>query len=87
MEREAIKCVLLSIFEETRGEKVERIDDQTNLREGLGFDSVDLVCMVLEVQNRLNVNLTVAEMEPITRVGDLLDLLERRLIKPLGQAA
>jgi acyl carrier protein len=87
MEREAIKDVLLSIFEETRGDKVGNLDDQTNLREGMGFDSVDLVCMVLEVQNRLGINLTVGEMEPIRTVGDLLDLLQLRLNKPEKKAA
>lgn len=88
MERETIKSVLVSIIEETRGDKVEQLDDRTNLREGLGFDSVDLVCMALEVQNQLGVNLSVAEMEPIKCVGDLLDLLQVRLVKPIiSQAA
>jgi acyl carrier protein len=87
MERSAIKSILLTIFEETRGEKVEQLDEDANLREGLGFDSVDFVCMVLEVQNRLGINLTIAEMEPIVRVADLLNLLETRLNTPLIRAA
>jgi acyl carrier protein len=87
MERAAIKIVLHSIFEETRGDKVAELDEQTNLREGLGFDSVDFVCMVLEVQNRLGVNLTISEMEPVVRVADLLDVLESRMSSPLFRAA
>ncbi len=87
MERAQITTSLLAILEDTRGEPVEHLEEQTNLREDLGFDSVDFVCMVLEVQNRLGVNLTIAEMEPVVRVGDLLDLLEARLTAPIAQVA
>ncbi len=87
MERAEIKTILLAILEETRGEPIARLDEQTNLREGLGFDSVDFVCMVLEVQNRLGVNLTIPEMEPIVQVADLLTLLENRLNTPLARVA
>jgi acyl carrier protein len=82
MERAQIMQVLREVLEDTRGEPYEQLDEHSNLREGLGLDSVDLVCMVMEVQNRLRVNLSVAELEPIVCVKDLLDLLVARTAAP-----
>ena len=49
--------------------------------------TMDNVLFPLEVQNRLGVNLTITEMEPVVRVADLLDVLEARLSRPLFRAA
>jgi acyl carrier protein len=87
MERAQIMQVLREVLEDTRGEPYEQLDEQSNLREGLGLDSVDLVCMVMEVQNRLRVNLSVAELEPIVCVKDLLDLLAARTAAPSTKQA
>jgi acyl carrier protein len=87
MERAQIMQVLREVLEDTRGEPYELLDEQSNLREGLGLDSVDLVCMVMEVQNRLRVNLSVAELEPVVCVKDLVELLVDRTAGSHKQAA
>jgi acyl carrier protein len=79
MDRQSIRQALLRILEETRGEPCGEVDESTNLREGLGLDSVDLVCMVMEIQHQLKVNLSITELEPLICLGDLLNLLEAKL--------
>ena len=79
MDRATLRQTLVSILEENTGEKLEKFDESLNLRTELGLDSIDLVTMLIEVQQQLGVNITVADVEPITKVGELLDLLQTRL--------
>jgi acyl carrier protein len=87
MERTRLRQILLEIFEDTRGDKFGHLDEQAYLREGLGLDSVDLVCMVMSVEDRIGVYLTEPEIAPLIRVADLLDLLEARLAGLSARAA
>jgi acyl carrier protein len=80
MERTALLQTLLEMVEKHKGEKVEKFGEDTNLREELGLDSVDLVGLVMEIQDRLGVALDPRDdLEPVQRVGQLLDVLQKKL--------
>ncbi len=79
MDRKALRQLLREMVESNTGEPVERMEDDTDLRAGLGLDSVDVVTLAIEIQDRLKVNLAVSDFENIPCVGDLLDLLLTRL--------
>ncbi len=79
MDRNQLRQTLLAILEEETWEKYETLTDETDLREGLNLDSIDLASVVLEIQHRLDVEIASDELEKVVVVGDLLDLLQAKL--------
>jgi acyl carrier protein len=79
MDRDSLREFIREQLEEFTGEKHERLDDDSNLREEAGLDSIDLVSLVVNLQGRFDVQLSSAELEHLTRFGDLLDLLQAKL--------
>jgi acyl carrier protein len=79
MDRTALRQILKEMVEANTGEPVERFDDDTDLREGLGLDSVDVVSLAMEIQDQFRLSIAVAEFERLRCVGDLIDLLGARL--------
>jgi acyl carrier protein len=77
--RESIRRTILDYLEDDLGQKIEPFDDEVNIREGLGLDSVDVVGLVMEVERRFRVRLSSEELQAIVRVGDLLDLMMMKL--------
>lgn len=79
MERTALRLAMMEILEDETGQKYDALEEDVNLREGLGLDSVDVVSLVIQVQTRFRIQISTEELERIIRVGDLLDLLQARL--------
>jgi acyl carrier protein len=78
MDRAALLRSLGEILENNQGEPFNDLDENTVLREGLGLDSVDVVTLVIEIQDRFGIHLSSNELEDIQMVGDLLDRLESK---------
>jgi len=47
----------------------------------LGLDSIDLVSLIVQVENRLHIKVETDELKKVSRVGELLDLLVRQGIQ------
>jgi acyl carrier protein len=77
--RETLRTTLLNLLEEEMGESVQLPDDDQDLRESLGLDSVDLVGLVMRIEREFKVRLATEELAAVKRVGDLLDLMEVKL--------
>ena len=67
------------MLEEEVGEEFDDLPDDRNLREGLGLDSVDLVCLVIHIQRRFQIDIPTEELEKLVKVGDLLDQLQAKI--------
>lgn len=79
MDRNELRQFLLKQLEDDTGREFTSLDDNVNLREDLGIDSVDMVTLIVHTQSRLNIDVPSAEMEKVATVGDLLDVLSSRL--------
>lgn len=79
MDRAFIRRTLIELLEADTGEKFSDLEDSSNLREGLGLDSVDVVSVVSQIERRFHIRLTHQELEKLVNVGDVLDLLEAKL--------
>lgn len=79
MERRALIHALKEMLEEDQGEIINNLEEETPLREGLGLDSVDLITLVMQVQDRFRVILNSDELEHIVTVRDLVDILQRKI--------
>jgi acyl carrier protein len=78
-DRESIRRTLAAYLEDDLGEPLASFNDDVNIREGLGLDSVDVVGLVMQVERRFRIRLNSGELEAIVTVGDLLDLLQAKL--------
>jgi acyl carrier protein len=79
MDRTALRQALLEMVENNLGEPVERFDESMSLRADLGLDSVDMITLLMEIQDRFRLRLAPSELEHVECAGDLLDLLQARL--------
>jgi acyl carrier protein len=77
--RESLRTKLLALLEEEMGESFTLPQDDQDLREALGLDSVDLVGLVMRIEREFRVRLAPEELGVVKRVGDLLDLMETKL--------
>ncbi|RME55660.1 MAG: acyl carrier protein [Deltaproteobacteria bacterium] len=60
------------------------ITHETRLAEDLALDSVGLLTLALEVENRYELFLEEDPLDPPRTVGDLVELVERRLAEQHG---
>ena len=86
-DRQLIRDTLIELLEADTGEKYPDLADATNLREGLGLDSVDVVSIVSQIERRFRIRLTQQELEHLATVGDVLGLLEAKLAAAGPEAA
>ena len=78
-DRNAIRSTLIELMEADTGGTYTNLDDSNQLRTDLGLDSVDVVSIVSQVERRFRIRLSQQDLEKLVTVGDVLDLLERKL--------
>ena len=81
MDRASLRQTLLEILENDTGNSYPNFEDSLNLRDGLGLDSVDVVSMIMQIESRFRVRLRSEELESIRTVGQLLDLIEGKVVR------
>jgi acyl carrier protein len=79
MDRDVLRATLLQLLEEEMGESYEHFDDDLELREGLGLDSVDVVGLVMRVERQFRIRLAMEELMEVKQLGQLLDLVQGKL--------
>ncbi len=81
-DRDAIRQTLIELLEADTGETYPSLDDNANLREGMGLDSVDVVSIVSQIERRYRIRLSQEELQQLSTVGSVLDLLQAKLDAP-----
>ncbi len=79
MDRSALRQVLREMIENNTGDPLEQFDDDTDLRTGLGLDSVDVVTLAMEIQDTLKVTIAAGDFEQLHTVRDLVEVIHSRL--------
>lgn len=79
LDRDAIRNALIELMEADTGGSYANLDDAQQLRTDLGLDSVDVVSIVSQVERRFRIRLSQQDLEKLTTVGDVLDLLQTKL--------
>jgi acyl carrier protein len=78
-DRQALLATLVSLLEEEMGESYQHLDESTDLREGLGLDSVDVVGLVMRVEHQFRIRLDMEELMEVKRVAQLIDLVQAKV--------
>ena len=81
-DRATIRQALIELLEADTGEKHENLAEDASLREGLGLDSVDVVSIVSQIERRFHIRMSQEELEKLSTVADILNLLEAKLAAP-----
>ena len=82
MDRTTLRETFFRIIEETTGEQKPGLDEATELRIGLGLDSVDMVHLAIQSQTEIGVELTVDD-QPARPRG----IREAKLCSPRAAAS
>lgn len=87
MTRDLLRQALVELVDQETGARPDNLTDDTILTDGLGMDSIDLIGLVVQVENRFKVKIATEELRKMTRVGEMLDLLEVKLAAVSPQSA
>ncbi len=80
--RDDLLTTLASLLEEEMGEPYPELEEDRDLREGLGLDSVDVVGLVMRVEREFRIRLSMEDLTPVKTVGEMVDLLQAKLAEP-----
>ncbi|MFA6966117.1 acyl carrier protein [Bosea sp. (in: a-proteobacteria)] len=58
------------------GDPVADLDRQTKLGEDLGFDSLDTVEMVVQIEELRDIEISDDDLDRVTTIGELVDAIE-----------
>lgn len=81
MDREALRAKLkdmLAIVDEDIAKRA-KVGDDIEIREGIGLDSLQVVELLFEIEEQIGVKIQDDEAPKIKTVGDLLDLVLKKL--------
>lgn len=82
MDRTELSKMLLGLVEEETGETFAEVAPDTDLRSGLRLDSLDMVSLILKTEVRLGIKIESNELNGVSTVGQMLDLLQYKVAKP-----
>ncbi len=78
-DRKEILDKLVEFLESDTEVRLDALDETLSLREGLGLDSVDLVGIIMRIEGHYRIRLNHGELEKVTTVGALLDLIQAKI--------
>ncbi|ACM22688.1 Acyl carrier protein [Thermotoga neapolitana DSM 4359] len=78
LEREKLLAKFVEIVSEKMGKNLETIDEDVSFGE-LGFDSLDVIDLVMFFEDEFAIRIEDEELESLRRVKDLIDIVSRKL--------
>lgn len=80
MEKEEIKKRLHTIIDGLKSPLNDmEVDDNSNLREDIGLESIDFLDMILQTETMFNIKITPEEASSCKLVSDFIGLVERKV--------
>ena len=87
MNRSELSAIVLELLEKETGESYPGLEDNTSLRQGLNLDSLDMAGLVLHIESRFGIQIETELLENIKTVGNLLEMLEKKIAAKAGKQA
>jgi acyl carrier protein len=87
MNRRELATIVHELLEKETGESYPGLEETTTLREGLNLDSLDMAGLVLHIEGRFGIQIETELLESIGTVGDMLDVLEKKIAAKAGRQA
>ena len=67
------------IISDLSGHSVETINDEIELKDGLGLDSLDVVEMVMKLETEFDCNIPDDDYEDVKTVGEVFKIVSNRI--------
>lgn len=64
------------IFEEQLGINLNDYSEDTNLREDLGLDSLDIIDIIMSIERDLNISIPDSDITNLNTIGDLYKVVK-----------
>ncbi|MEV6505826.1 acyl carrier protein [Streptomyces sp. NPDC051642] len=81
--RAELSLTVRTAVSDVLGTEVDDIDETTDLGNDFGIDSLELMDVGARLENVLRVKIQVSDLLEARTVGDAVDLLERRMGRPV----
>ncbi|WP_405859179.1 acyl carrier protein [Streptomyces sp. NBC_01515] len=81
--RAELSLTVRTAVSDVLGTEVDDIDETTDLGNDFGIDSLELMDVGARLENVLRVKIQVSDLLEARTVGDAVDLLERRMARPV----
>ncbi|WP_334100312.1 acyl carrier protein [Thermotoga petrophila] len=78
MERKKLMAKFVEIASEKMGKDLETVDEENTFEE-LGFDSIDVIDLVMFFEDEFALRIEDEEISKIRKVKDLIDIVIRKL--------
>lgn len=79
MNQEILSAVKTAIIKVDENVRLKDIREDSSLRDDLGFDSLDVVSLIMEVEHKYDITIADDESENIATVSNLVTTVERHL--------
>jgi len=79
MTRKELAGIVHELLEKETGESYPDLEESTTLKGGLNLDSLDMAGLMLHIESRFGIAVETELLENISTVGDMLDLLEKKI--------
>lgn len=79
MNREEIEAKVKEIVAEKAGCEISEVNEQTNLEETLGMDSLDRVELIMEIEKEFIISVPDDEAVKVSNLSDCVALVEKHL--------
>jgi len=87
MTREELSTIVHELLEKETGESYPGLHETTKLRDGLNLDSLDMAGLLLHTEGRFGIQIETELLESINTVGDLLNVLQKKIAAKDGRSA
>lgn len=87
MTRKELSGIVHELLEKETGESYPDLEESTTLKGGLNLDSLDMAGLMLHIESRFGIAVETELLENISTVGDMLDLLEKKIASKGARAA
>lgn len=74
-----MKEKVIEIVADKAGIEVSEVKEGSLLQDDLGFDSLDFVELVMEIENSFKIKITDSEYEKVQTVSDIITLVQSKL--------
>ena len=87
MNRTELSAIVRELLEKETGETYADLTESTKLKSGLNLDSLDMAGLMLHIESRFGIQVETELLEEINTIGDMLDVLEKKIDAKSGSRA
>lgn len=81
MKQEQIKERVIIVIAERADYDISEVKENTNLSEDLGMDSLEKMCLLMDLENEFSITIHDEEIEKANTVSDCIAIVEQSLAK------